>query len=412
MHNEKHCIQHYLNRYAETDLAPPNPSLTTLHSALKRVNKRVQWVLVIPVYDEALPRLQTLFNSLVQAADRAQQSVIVITVFNVPDTASPETVATNLDVFNAFVSWSSSLPETVRVVTLNRIHEPIPKKWGVGLARKIGADWALALIAEGVVTTQVILNTDADVMIPAAYFLHWQHALADHQAVAWTYPFIHIPDTPELSEITTEFDQYLNSYVNNLAATGSRHAYFALGSIIGVNAGAYAQVRGFPKKNGGEDFYLLNKLRKLGSVMRIEGEPLQVLARYSSRVPFGTGPRLQAAMKLIDKQPRFPLPSAEAFHVLSVLLSCIENLPEEIGWGDLQTACDEQANRHPGLARALDELGFQPWFEKCRKQRNQTQIKARFLEWFDGFRTLKLLNVVSTKHVAAMSAANRGGVAT
>src|SRR5262249_19650925 len=45
-----------------------------------------------------------------------------------------------------------------------------PAKQGVGLARKIGNDIALALHADGQIASPWLANTDADVLLPADYF--------------------------------------------------------------------------------------------------------------------------------------------------------------------------------------------------------------------------------------------------
>ena len=82
-------------------------------------------------------------------------------------------------------------------------------------------------------------------------------------------------------------------YVQALAVNGSAYAYPTLGSTISVHAQSYARVRGYPKRNAGEDFYLLNKLNKLHPVQVLQQPVIEVQARLSSRVTFGTGPALQ-----------------------------------------------------------------------------------------------------------------------
>ena len=43
----------------------------------------------------------------------------------------------------------------------------------------------------------------------------------------------------------------------------SPYAFHTIGSTMAVSANHYAKVRGFPKREAGEDFYLLNKLAKV-----------------------------------------------------------------------------------------------------------------------------------------------------
>ncbi|GIR63469.1 MAG: hypothetical protein CM15mP68_1350 [Pseudomonadota bacterium] len=62
---------------------------------------------------------------------------------------------------------------------------------------------------------------------------------------------------------------------------GSAYAYPTLGSTISVHAQSYARVRGYPKRNAGEDFYLLNKLNKLHPVQVLQQPVIEVQARLS-----------------------------------------------------------------------------------------------------------------------------------
>src|SRR5690606_17786041 len=81
----------------------------------------------------------------------------------------------------------------------------------------------------------------------------------------------------------------LRSYEYGLAYAGSPYAFQTLGSTLALNPAAYAKVRGFPKRLAGEDFYILNKLIKIGPIYLRNDRCLQIKDRPSQRVPFGTG---------------------------------------------------------------------------------------------------------------------------
>ena len=70
------------------------------------------------------------------------------------------------------------------------------------------------------------------------------------------------------------------------------YGFTTIGSLITVNPEHYAKVRGFPKRDAAEDFYLLNKMAKVGAVRSIQAPIVEIEARLSTRVPFGTGPAL------------------------------------------------------------------------------------------------------------------------
>ena len=66
------------------------------------------------------------------------------------------------------------------------------------------------------------------------------------------------------------YEYSLRYYVAGLTYAQSPYAFHTIGSTMAVNAEHYASVRGFPRREAGEDFYLLNKLAKVGSVHTLE----------------------------------------------------------------------------------------------------------------------------------------------
>ncbi len=88
---------------------------------------------------------------------------------------------------------------------------------------------------------------------------------------------------------TALYELRLHHYVRGLEYAGSPYAFHTLGSCLAVSFEGYAQVRGFPKRSGGEDFHLLNKLAKTGPVIRLAGDCIELASRHSQRAPFGTG---------------------------------------------------------------------------------------------------------------------------
>ena len=66
----------------------------------------------------------------------------------------------------------------------------------------------------------------------------------------------------------------LRYYVAGMKYARSHLTHFhTIGSTMAVRASYYAKVRGFPKREAGEDFYLLNKLAKVGTVLELEASP-------------------------------------------------------------------------------------------------------------------------------------------
>ena len=83
-------------------------------------------------------------------------------------------------------------------------------KQGVGLARKIGTDLALALIAQDRVRSPWILQTDADVALPPSYTDLHHEACQQTLSGVKIFPHTHFSDDPIL---------YLRGYTINTWTT-------------------------------------------------------------------------------------------------------------------------------------------------------------------------------------------------
>ena len=101
---------------------------------------------------------------------------------------------------------------------------------------------------------------------------------------------------------------------------GSPYAFHTIGSTMAVSAVHYAKVRGFPKREAGEDFYLLNKLAKVGSVLELDvgtdDGAIEIDSRRSDRVPFGTGAAVNKITGLADPVREFQFYDPEVFGLL------------------------------------------------------------------------------------------------
>jgi len=130
----------------------------------------------------------------------------------------------------------------------------LPEKEGVGLARKIGCDLALALHASGRLRSEWIHTTDADVILSADYF-EKSEQIVDEEVAALTYPFTHlVSDDPRLAEAARLYEIHLRYYVAGLRWAGSPYAFPTIGSTLAFRAQSYAEAGGFPARMAGEDF--------------------------------------------------------------------------------------------------------------------------------------------------------------
>ncbi|MEO1400838.1 MAG: hypothetical protein AAFV72_06230 [Cyanobacteria bacterium J06635_1] len=372
-------ISRYLESYAE-------PIVGWLESTgLPQLPRTYQFVLVIPVFDESLDCLEQVLPS------DLQQTLVIVVVNSAVD-SDPAAVAQT----QAFWKQYSQADHPITRVPLAQESDcllvdcttdgkQLPAKQGVGLARKIGGDLALACIHRGIVDCPWIHCTDADVKLPLHYFD--ANPPAPDVAVA-IYPFQHVPP----HENILFYEISLRYYVIQLAQTGSPYAFQTIGSLLKINALHYAMVRGFPKRTAAEDFYMLNKLAKTGQVLRLRAPLIQLASRISKRVPFGTG----AAMSRLAQEPKFELYHPQIFQHLRTWLEIIPSLWSTYPGLSVHEQVQSQPFRKPNTAlmlEALTALGLEKILPQAHQQcRDLAHFRRYLWGWFDAFKTLKFIH--------------------
>ncbi|HET9931777.1 MAG TPA: hypothetical protein VFQ35_13845, partial [Polyangiaceae bacterium] len=341
----------YLRRYAEAE-ARQVPRLALPHHA----------ALVVPAFAES----EVMLDGYRDAARAAPGPVVVILVVNAPASASDEERAANAALLRSLRARASyddgqfvfvAEPEfSLLVVDRASPGREIEKKLGVGHARKIGADVALALFARGELESRFVFSTDADACLPLDYFVRPR---ADEVAGALLFPFEHVEGSdPRVFEMTLLYELSLRYHVLGLAFAGSPYAHHSVGSALAASYEGYAAVRGFPKRAAGEDFYLLDKVGKVLPIRRLAGAPVRILARRSLRVPFGTGPRVE---RLLSEPSAF-VDHPATYQALAALLAALDAFAQSRDDGsfaraftdlprDLATAADAAA-RELGILEA------------------------------------------------------------
>jgi len=389
------AIEKYLAHYAEPECQLLKPLLNgppehhRYRHPLSDTNHEWQYVLVIPAYDEKPEFFDRLAVTLL-----AQQAVLLILVVNQPDTLSSATEA-NHNLVRHLQQRTTGLGQAGHLslgqiqdthsalLTVRRIdrHLQIPAGQGVGLARKIGADIATWLIYSGRIESPWIFCTDADCHLPSNYFSGAKNA---GTAAAVVFPFHHVCPGDRLGYATRLYELSLNHYVEGLRGAGSPYAFHTVGSIFGIHSRHYCQVRGFPKRAGGEDFYLLNKLAKTAPIRQLDQPLISIEARLSGRVPFGTGPAVNQILAMTNPALDFrcynPVIFTELGHWLSALPALRHILLEDLPLSN-------------SVVNLLNSMGIQVARDHALKHSKSVDGFVRQMHiWFDGFRTLKLVH--------------------
>jgi hypothetical protein len=372
---------------------------------------------VVPAYGEG----QSLFDTLGSVPKGPRGATLIVVVFNAR-AQSPSRVheinhASSARLFEA-ARGSRLLGEeplvaelaypngTVVVIDRARAGHYLPEGQGVGLARKIGNDFALRLHAAGRIASPWIHNTDADTFLANDCF-EQAEAVAEEGNAAALYFFEHrFSDDENLALAARLYEISLRYYVLGLAWAGSPYAYQAMGSCIAIRPHAYAAVRGFPRKNAAEDFYVLDKLAKVGTIARLAGEPFLLEGRISDRVPFGTGKALSQLLEKKGALSRFRLYHPATFAHLSAWLRALDVVAR--AEGRIEAALEELPRENPFfktdlLVETLEKMGaFKAMREAAARSSDAATMRRHFHTWFDAFRTLKLIRALQAGGLPAL----------
>ena len=379
----------YLTRYAEPDA-----------TAASDVAGDWEHVLCIPAYKESPVFLERL------AGFNTRNHILCILMVNAPACADAQSLAITRSLLSAARSypllqhirpWLSlhALQANVDLLVLENCSPGrlLPPARGVGLARKTLCDLACLLMAENKIRNPWLFSTDADVHLPPDYF-----STATHfgNSACMLYPFRHLPHPDnDLHQAQQLYDFSLHYYVAGLRYAASPYAFHTIGSTMAIHADAYSKVRGFPPRNAAEDFYMLNKLAKVGTVISLEDPELNIESRSSDRVPFGTGLAIEKIARLQNSLAEYLYYDPQVFICLKTWLDALPALwlegsalePGHLKGVDKGTAAT--------LFCILRDLGVQ---EALLHARQHGRREAGFLKhmhgWFDAFRTLKCIHAL------------------
>ncbi len=417
-------ISKYLAHYAEK-LSPwldNFPSNTTFERCV-----------VIPVFDENTHFIERLNN-------QATNNTLVILVLNCAKTCSPQQRRNTLEAQKYLlslgqISWQSTTDKVAQLIRTPHAHWLVWNitDWnennpldtfvhGVGYARKLGMDSALLLFSQHQITNPFFLSTDADALLPNNYFelppLVKQYTSEQRKSCSgYIFPFQHTNisidspnEKPNTSSIAaTLYEMSLRYYVLGLRWAESPWGFHSVGSTLAIHAFHYAANRGFPKRDAGEDFYLLNKIAKTGVVLSIEKPAITLSDRASHRVPFGTGPAVQRIQQLDSIENEFTLYHPMCFEWLKLWLTAIprvynQPLAESLINAYVDTGLEVDAEVPKKIHDILLTLRIEKAITHSRKQsKSMDEFYRHMLTWFDAFKTLKFIHTARNKYLPSLS---------
>jgi hypothetical protein len=388
-----HAVPKYLRDHAEPEIRLAEDLDATYERAL-----------VVPLFREDPSSVEGFAG----AARTSRGRTLAVVVVNAPVDAPPDAHADNRRLMEGLIgrlkdvrrletspaAYWGALDPVCDLLVIDRASEGarLPAKQGVGLARKVGTDVAVALHVAGKVRSGLIFGTDADAALPKAHFDAVDFD-EESDVAAVVFPFWHEPaGDSALTRATAIYELSLRYYVAGLAWAGSPYAFHTLGSATAVSAAAYAAVRGHPKREAAEDFYLLNKLAKVAKVERSSAAAVRIQSRRSDRTPFGTGRRVAETIASGERDFYSP----EVFDALRSLLTVFDSFSVH---GSAERARTDVGALPPEIRQVV--LSFFEDFDAMselqaasREVRTPDARRRRVHSWFDAFRTLKFIHAV------------------
>ncbi|NBY19911.1 hypothetical protein EBQ74_06625 [bacterium] len=394
----------YLDTYAE----PETPKGLFRSTFFPIKEKQYQFCVVVPLYGEASLWLEHGLKSLLDASAQEHHQTLIIAVINRHELSEPWIQEENDSILKYLERFPKrkiadfnqmnlfQISPSADLLALDHNTEPylFHSKEGVGKARKVGCDLALALATTPHLRCKYIHTTDGDAVVDKDYF----EIETTTQADILLHPYVHVGNYEQMKALKI-YENSLRYYVTGLKYAKSPYAHESLGSTIATTPDCYAKVRGFPKRNAAEDFYFLNKAVKVGKLHQSEKGLVKLIGRKSHRVPFGTGVGTEKVWQTLSKNeiPKFYDP--KSFEVLKNLIFEIEQwsqtprtqpdkikITQSIGKGTIQTDISK-------LKTLLETLGFFSILETAKLQRkNSEAILKHCHESWDGFKTLKFIH--------------------
>lgn len=350
-------------------------------------------IVVIPCLDEK--DLNMTLQSLLHCEKEGFQTLVVI-ILNSSERSPISIVEQNRKSFDETIEFANK-NRTPDLDFFPLIFENLPRKHaGVGLARKIGMDLAVSHFHSFANSEGIIVSLDADCTVWPHFLSKIYRAYKTSAKLNCTVQnFSHRVENNDarLENAIRQYEQYIGYYSRMLRFIGFPYYYHTIGSAFSVAADAYVRVGGMGRQQGGEDFYFLQKIFALGNVEELTDVFVYPMARFSDRVPFGTGPALR---KIMDESGgEMTVYSRQSFRELSRFFVLIDTFFKQ------EKLSIEGAVKmlHPSIARFIEEINFWEEIEDCNQNSaTQAAFRKRFFHHFNGFKIIKYLNFAHSEY--------------
>lgn len=332
----------------------------------------------IPAYGELtlIPTLENLLHCI------PLPQVAVYVCFNSAVNSELAVVELNQKAYDELENWVAGHKPWFQVKLL--LYDQLPsKKAGVGLARKLCMDEASK--DQNGNASGILLALDADCTVEPNYFVSVRDFFTTNTSmVAASIYFEHPkPKDDILSEGILEYELHLRYLKNALKWCGYPWHFHTVGSSMAFRTLTYLKSGGMNTRQAGEDYYFLHKLMPLG-FGEIITTTVYPEARYSIRVPFGTG----RSMLAFGETGKITTYNFEIFKTLKPFFTGlhISHLKGNEPFSEIAS---------PNLLAFLQDDGLEKACKDAIENTStDTAAMARFMKWFSGFRIIRCMHAL------------------
>lgn len=344
-------------------------------------------IVVIPCFNEPdiIPSIESLANSTPSKKD-----VEVIVVINHGENHNYNIINQNQNTLKNLENWINKKPSFFKLHILTAFN--LPKKHaGVGLARKIGMDEAVARF-DSISIDGLIICFDADSTCNSNYFqaieTHFnQNPKTPGAAIKYEHPIEGNEFEESIYEGIINYELFLRYYNQGLVYANLPFAFHTVGSSMVVKSSAYQKQGGMNKRKAGEDFYFLHKIIALGHFSEINSTKVIPSPRTSDRVPFGTGKAISDW--IAGETNDYLTYDIQIWDVLKSFQKIVQTLHHK----NLNETEFHQQESNQHFIDFLNLNNFQEDLNGIRaNSSNIESFTKRFYVWFNAFRVLKLVH--------------------
>jgi len=345
-------------------------------------DKKINGIVVIPVFADFM-----IFDTLKSIEESKKNeknfSVGIVVVLNHSKKASDNIKKKNNILFSKLKSHKFLLP-----LHIIRLFEVEDKFAGVGIARKVGMDAAAFHFYSCDQTDGLIFSLDADTVVGEKYFEKifdefYSNKKISGASIYYEHP---MPLNRKIKDAIVQYELHLRYYVNMLRLVQFPFAFHTVGSAFVVDYKSYLRQNGMPKKQGGEDFYFLNKVMLEGNYCDICSTSVYPYGRPTKKTPFGTGMALHSILS--SEKKVFYTYHYDSFLQLKKIIDV------NVFFEDFN--CEEYVKAYESVIQDfLKSIDFCKKIELIKKNTsNFNTFKKAFYTWFDGFKAVKFLNYI------------------